>query len=88
MKYINADAVLPEELIKEIQKYVQGEILYVPIPEGLRKKWGESSGNRAYLHNRNTEIRQKFQAGGTIAELADHYCLSCDSIKKIVYTRQ
>lgn len=30
MKYTNATKVLPEELIEEIQKYVQGETLYIP----------------------------------------------------------
>ena len=30
MNYINAKAVLPEELIKEIQKYVNGISLYIP----------------------------------------------------------
>ena len=30
MKYKNAVAVLPTELIEEIQKYIQGEFLYIP----------------------------------------------------------
>ena len=33
MKYINATMVLPEELIAQIQQYVQGEYLYIPIRE-------------------------------------------------------
>lgn len=49
MKYINADIILPEELLKEVQKYVQGGMVYIPKPEGLRKKWGENSGSRVYL---------------------------------------
>ena len=49
MKYINADIILPEELLKEVQKYVQGGMVYIPKPEGLRKKWGENSGDRVYL---------------------------------------
>ena len=48
MKYINADIILPEELLKEVQKYVQGGMVYIPKPEGLRKKWGENS-RRVYL---------------------------------------
>ncbi|ANY71782.1 CD3324 family protein [Paenibacillus ihbetae] len=87
MKYINADIILPEELLKEVQKYVQGKMVYIPKPEGLRKKWGENSGSRAYLKNRNEEIRRKFAEGASIDELSSHYCLSCDSIKKIVYTK-
>lgn len=30
MKYVNATKVLPENLLVEIQKYVQGENLYIP----------------------------------------------------------
>lgn len=87
MKYINADIILPEELLKEVQKYVQGGMVYIPKPEGLRKKWGENSGSRVYLKKRNLEIRQLFASGATIDQLSSRFCLSCDSIKKIVYTK-
>ena len=30
MSYVNADEVLPEDLIREIQKYVDGKVLYIP----------------------------------------------------------
>ncbi|MFS1516284.1 CD3324 family protein [Bacillus sp. SM2101] len=53
MKYINANHVLPDQLILEIQKYVQGQVVYIPNTEGVRKKWGENSGNREYLNCRN-----------------------------------
>lgn len=39
MKYENAGEVLPEELLKEIQKYAAGKLLY--IPKGEEKKAGE-----------------------------------------------
>lgn len=86
MKYVNADIIFPEELLKEIQKYIHGGMVYVPTPEGLRKKWGENSGSRNHLNQRNVEIRQKFSDGGTIDQLSVLYCLSYDSIKKIVYS--
>lgn len=87
MKYINADIILPEELLKEVQKYVQGGMVYIPKPEGLRKRWGENSGSRLYLKNRNQEIRRLFGTGATIDQLSAQFCLSCDSIKKIVYSK-
>ncbi len=31
MKYINANMILPEKLIEEIQKYIQGKYIYIPI---------------------------------------------------------
>lgn len=30
MKYINANVILPEKLIEEIQKYIQGKYIYIP----------------------------------------------------------
>ena len=30
MKYINAADILPEVLVQEIQKYVNGQIIYIP----------------------------------------------------------
>jgi hypothetical protein len=85
MKYVNANLVLPEELLKEIQKYVHGELLYVPKRKELRKKWGEESGSRQLLRHRNNEIRHRFQEGESIEQLANCFYLSSCSIKKIVY---
>ena len=31
MKYINANVILPEKLIEEIQKYIQGKYIYIPM---------------------------------------------------------
>lgn len=60
MKYVNADIIFPEELLIEIQKYIQGGMVYVPKPKGMHKKWGENSGSREILNVRNDEIRQSF----------------------------
>ena len=56
MKYKNAQDVLPDSLLKELQKYVSGETLYVPNAEG-KKPWGASSGARSYYRERNAQIR-------------------------------
>ena len=87
MKYLNAEVVFPEELLKELQQYIQGEVLYIPNREGTRKKWGENSGNRKLLADRNREIRNHFLAGQSIEQLAELFFLSYDSIKKIVYSQ-
>lgn len=86
MKYVNAD-ILPEELLKEVQKYINGVMVYVPKPEGVRKGWGVNSGSRTYIKQRNDEIRQRFSQGATVDQLSEHFFLSCDSIKKIVYLK-
>jgi len=88
LKYTSADSILPKDLLKEIQKYVEGRMIYIPNAEGSRKKWGEKSGNRSYLSIRNDEIRQRFHDGSTIDQLSELFSLSHDSIKKIVYSKK
>lgn len=86
MKYINATKVLPEKLIVEIQKYIQGETLYIPKQETEYRKWGSSSGGRQLLNRRNADIRNSFANGRSIQQLANEYYLSTETIKKIVYS--
>ncbi|MBD3919837.1 hypothetical protein H8B09_13830 [Paenibacillus sp. PR3] len=88
MKYINAASILPNHVLKEIQKYVHGGVIYIPAPEDSRKKWGQQSGGRHFLSTRNDEIRQRFSAGISMQELSDIYCLSYHSIKKIIYSKR
>ena len=84
MKYKNASDVLPEDLLKEVQKYVSGEALYFPKTKE-RRKWGERSGARAFFQQRNGEIRQKYMQKVSIERLAEEYCLSVETIRKIVF---
>ena len=88
MKYLNASDVLPNELLKEIQKYAGGSILYVPKEESESKIWGEVSGQRKYYKKRNKMIINKFTYGISVDELAKEYCLSKDTVKKIVYSKK
>jgi len=85
MKYLKAQEILPEELIKELQKYASGDLIYVPKPKGTHHGWGELTGSREYMDNRNEDIRQKHINGYDIKALSDEFCLSSDSIKKIIY---
>ncbi|WP_338751231.1 CD3324 family protein [Bacillus sp. FJAT-52991] len=87
MKYVKATNVLPEQLIIEIQKYVQGETIYIPKPKKAYQQWGTRSGSRKTLDDRNASIQQAFKNGRTLAQLADDYFLSVETIKKIVYTK-
>ena len=83
MKYKNAQDILPDRLLRELQQYVSGETLYIPNRQE-RKSWGESSGAREYYKKRNEEIRRRYQAGVSVERLAEEYHLSLDSIRKIV----
>lgn len=87
MKYENAKELLPEVLLKEVQKYAGGKLLYIPV-ENENKNWGEVSGYRQKLLKRNVLISNKYKAGATLSELAEEYFLSLDSIKKIVYGKK
>ena len=86
MNYENAADILPEDLLKRVQKFAAGKLIYVPESKEKRS-WGETSGYKRYLKERNQEIKYKFISGSTIENLADEYNLSVDSIKKIVYTK-
>lgn len=88
MNYRNAQDIFPEQLLKQIQRYVSGETIYIPASEQKKKVWGESSGYRAYLAKRNQAIRDDFAEGCDIDSLSDKYCLSVDSVKHIVYTKK
>lgn len=88
MKYTNAANVLPEKLIMEIQKYIQGETLYIPKQESEYKNWGSLSGGRQLLDQRNEAIRDAFNSNSSIEQLAQKHFLSIDTIKKIVYSHK
>lgn len=88
MGYVKAETILPDDLVKEIQKYIQGEYIYIPSPPNKRKKWGENSGNREYIRNRNEDICKKYRSGCKIKDLAEEYFLSIESIKRIVYSKK
>ena len=84
MKYRNASDILPDKLLKEIQRYASGEMLYIPNDDE-RKKWGQGTGARQFYKERNEEIRQKYFHKTSLQELADEYSLSYETIRKIVY---
>ena len=84
MKYIKAQDVLPEDILKMIQEYVDGEYLYVPRKNGNQKSWGEKSGIKRTLQVRNQEIYQRYLNGITIPILAEEYYLSEKSIRRII----
>lgn len=87
MKYKNGKDIFPDDLLCRIQKYISGTFVYIPSA-GKKRAWGETSGYKQYLADRNHDIKTKFHAGADIEILADEYHLSCDTIKKIVYSKK
>jgi len=85
MKYIKAQAVFPESLLAEIQKYIQGELVYIPKPQANYEKWGAKTGSRKALAQRNETMIKAYRAGTPIPQLAESFYLAEDTVKNIVY---
>ena len=85
MKYVKAQSVFPASLLAEVQKYVQGEIVYIPKPPTKHKQWGANTGAKNATAQRNEHMVQAFKTGTPIPQLAERYSLAEDTIKKIVY---
>jgi Mor family transcriptional regulator len=84
MSYKNGKDVLPPNLLKQLQEYIQGEIVYIPKKEQKRAGWGENNGTRIIIERRNQEIFRLYQTGSTVLELIKVFHLSEDSIRKII----
>lgn len=87
MKYFNARAILPDALVKELQQYVQGGYIYVPIEQGQQRRWGEVSGYRQQLAQRNRQIKEEYQNGVSMECLSEKYSLSLYAVRKIIYQK-
>lgn len=85
MPYIKANELLPPELLQEVQKYVQGSLMYIPRAAENRMGWGELSGARENFDRRNAAIRTAKAEGKRIDDLAEEFGLSSDGIRKILY---
>lgn len=84
MKYKKAQEILPKHIIELLQDYVEGEYLYIPIRSNSKKAWGEKSGLKEELRERNKEIFNKYQNGIEIKELINQYYLTEGSIRRII----
>lgn len=84
MKYINAAEILPEKLVQEIQRYTDGQLMYIPKING-DKEWGTLSGARSYYSERNRTIRDAHDSGESIDDLAGRFGLAHSTIRNIIY---
>lgn len=88
MNYKQAEKWLPEELLTQIQEYVDGEYLYIPRRSDNHKAWGEKNGYRTKLEERNREIIERKHSGESVQQLAKVYFLSEKSIYRILSENQ
>ena len=84
MRYIKTEEILPEDLIRQIQEYVDGVTIYIPRKPGTRHVWGEETGYKSELKERNERICREHAAGGSIPALSRKYHLSEKSIRRIL----
>ena len=84
MSYIKAEEILPEELIRQIQEYADGVYIYIPRKPGTRHKWGEDTGYRSELKERNAQIQNDYASGISVPVLSRKYHLSEKSIRRIL----
>lgn len=87
MGYKNAAELLPTHLLEELQKYIEGGLIYVP-KNSEKVGWGCTSGARESISHRNREIYTDYSKGITVELLANKYYLSTETIKKIVYGKK
>lgn len=82
-RYVNAAEILPACPLEALQQYAEGIQLYIPRRDE-RAAWGQLTGARQELAQRNWEIRQRRLQGASIESLMSEFHLSHDSIRKIV----
>ena len=85
MSYVNAEDVLPKNLVQEIQKYVDGKLIYIPRKDENSLSWGEKNGTKEKLAERNQTIVNSYYSGQTITELSKLYYLSEKRIQGIIH---
>lgn len=88
MVYKNARGVLPDTLIEEIQKYVDGASIYIPAKTEQKTEWGHRNGTKARYAKRNAEICSLFARNVSLTELSQRYYLSADTLRKIIRTAE
>lgn len=84
MGYIRAEDILPLDIIKLIQIYIDGENIYIPRKESNKKEWGSGTQIRQELKKRNSLIIADYQWGYKVPYLAKKYFLSEKSIQRII----
>jgi Mor family transcriptional regulator len=84
MSYRKAEEVLPLEIIELIQRYIDGESIYIPRKENQRKEWGKDTSIRQELEDRNLQIKADYEHGYRVQDLSEKYFLSIKSIQRIL----
>ena len=84
MGYASAREIFPEDILKIIQQYVDGECIYIPRKEENKMAWGEITKSKEELLVRNKRIYEDYLSGISIQNLSKTYYLSPKTIQRII----
>lgn len=87
MDYKKGAEVLPARLLKEIQEYVEGSLVYIP-KRSRKAGWGCVSGARQMLDKRNEKMASLYEQGESIRSISEQFHLGEDTVKKILYGKK
>lgn len=88
MKYEKVQNILPDGIIKIIQKYTDGGYIYIPRKNENKKSWGENTETKRYLNIRDKEIFNKYSSGVPVNILSEQYFLTESSIRRIIRSQR
>lgn len=86
MKYKNAKNIFPDDILEELQKYVQGEYVYIPIKDKATNTNITEYGME--VQKRDEHIYTKSLEGLSNRKLSQRYCLSESSIRRIIINQR
>jgi len=78
MGYRNAKDILPPDLLRQLQRYAEGQCLYIPRQQQASRQISSS------LAARNLLIWQEYISGVSVQALAERFFLSPQAIYKIL----
>lgn len=84
MSYASAREIFPEDILKIIQQYVDGECIYIPRKEENKMAWGEITKSKEELLVRNKRIYEDYLSGISTQNLSETYYLSPKTIQRII----
>lgn len=84
MGYIKANEILPPEILTSVQRYVDGQMLYIPRKTEGKRAWGTATGARKKLESRNACMYAEYQRGSSVKDLAEEYFLTEKSVQRII----
>ena len=84
MGYMRAEDILPKEVLELVQKYADGQTIYIPRKSDCHKSWGAGTETKRDLMIRNERMYEEYQSGTTIIELSERYFLTEKSVQRII----